>query len=136
VLADGVEETPEEEDWSLEEPLDVEPVEVDDEPVDVPVASGSVVVAPLEVDVSDAVVAEPLPAGVAALCSAGSSPACSRSARTPKTATMLASAPAAKRRPLGARRRRRRGAGGTAAGSLGSSASGMHGASGGGLKRS
>jgi hypothetical protein len=42
----------------------------------------------------------------AAFASAGSSPACSRRASTPKTATKLAMAPAAKRRALGTRRRR------------------------------
>jgi hypothetical protein len=45
------------------------------------------------------------------LASAGSSPSWTRSASTPKTATVLASAPAASRRPLGTRLARRGGAG-------------------------
>jgi hypothetical protein len=52
--------------------------------------------------------------------SAGSSPSWTRSASTPKIATKLAIAPAAKRRALGTRRRGRRG-GGEAAEAVGSS---------------
>jgi hypothetical protein len=63
------------------------------------------------VDVAVVVVVAFGVAFVDALASAGSSPAWTRSASTPKTATKLASAPAAKRRALGTRRRREAGAG-------------------------
>jgi hypothetical protein len=65
--------------------------------LELPEAYGSLAVP----DVADVVVVV-----FAAWASAGSSPACNRRASTPKTATKLASAPAAKRRALGARRRR------------------------------
>jgi hypothetical protein len=73
----------------------------DGEPsLDVPEAYGSLAVADVAVDVEVVVVF------FASWASAGSSPACSRRASTPKTATKLAIAPAAKRRALGTRRRR------------------------------
>jgi hypothetical protein len=57
-------------------------------------------------EVAADVVAEDVVVVFATLASAGSSPSWTRSASTPKTATKLASAPAAKRRAFGTRRRR------------------------------
>jgi hypothetical protein len=78
-----------------------------------PVAYGSTDEPP-ELGGDSWVTGEPLPVDALALAwpSAGSSPAWTRSARTPKTATALARAPAAKRRALGTRHRREAGAAG------------------------
>jgi len=101
VLALGVEETAAEES---------SPEVEDDESsldVDVPASYGSSLAALLEPVVVVVVVAADVVAFFATLASAGSSPSWTRRARTPKTATKLASAPAAKRRTLGTRRRGR-----------------------------
>jgi hypothetical protein len=103
VLAEGVEETAPEESSLDEESLDEESLDEDEES-SLDAAADDDVSSLVADDVCDAVVFALLT--VAALCSEGSWPSCSRSASTPKTATKDASAPAAKRRGLGARRRR------------------------------
>jgi hypothetical protein len=116
VLAPGVEETAPEESLEPESDEDDEPSpsSLDAEPAD----DGSY--GSLEVDVVVLVVDDVVAFFFATLASAGSSPSWTRSASTPKTATKLAVAPAAKRRALGTRRRGRDGRCG-AAGAVGSS---------------
>jgi hypothetical protein len=107
VLAPGVEETDPEE--SSEDDGDEPSLDPPEPSLDVPEDASS----PDDESYGSldevVVLVEVVAAFFATLASAGSSPSCTRSASTPKIATKLANAPAAKRRALGTRRRGRRG---------------------------